>query len=74
MTKKRTQLKLADKIRQALESSGKTRYQVSKESGVDQAALSRFVQGKGLSVESLEAIAGALGLEIVLKPKGKEGR
>ncbi len=56
--------KVADEIRRALVASGRSRYEVSQKSGVDQAALSRFVAGGGLRIDSLEALAAALGLEI----------
>lgn len=45
-----------------------------KRSGVNKAALSRFISGeRGVSVESAEALAKALGMEIALGPvrKGK---
>jgi len=60
---------ISDVIRKALQASAKSRYAVSKESGVNQAALCRFVSGGGLRVESLEAIAEALGLEVVVREK-----
>lgn len=67
---------VANELRAALLASDKTRYQVSQESGVDQAALHRFVGGGGLRIESLEALARALGLEIrVVRSVGpKKGR
>jgi transcriptional regulator with XRE-family HTH domain len=58
-----------DTIRKAIEASGKTRYRLSKETGIDQAQLSRLMSGKeGVSVENLERLAEALGLEIVIRP------
>ncbi len=39
-------------IRQAIKASGKTRYQLSKETGLDQSHLSRLMKGgAGLSLE-----------------------
>ncbi len=59
-----------DTIRKAIEASDKTRYRLSKETGIDQAQLSRLMSGKeGVSVENLERLAEALGLEIVIRPK-----
>ncbi len=59
-----------DTIRKAIEASGKTRYRLSKETGIDQAQLSRLMAGKeGVSVENLERLAAALGLEIIIRPK-----
>jgi transcriptional regulator with XRE-family HTH domain len=54
-----------DQIRQAVKDSGKTRYRISKETGINQATLSRFVAGKqGLSTKSLVALARFLNLTI----------
>jgi transcriptional regulator with XRE-family HTH domain len=62
-----------DTIRKAIEASDKTRYRLSKETGIDQAQLSRLMSGKeGVSVENLERLAEALGLEIVIHPKMAE--
>jgi len=56
---------LLDQIRQAVKDSGKTRYRISKETGINQATLSRFVAGKqGLSTKSLVALARFLNLTI----------
>jgi hypothetical protein len=67
MASKRNQPKVADVIRRAMLSSEKSRYQLSREAGVDQAALCRFAAGSGLRTESLELLAQALGLEIVVQ-------
>jgi predicted transcriptional regulator len=63
-------LTLTELILQAMESSGQTRYRIAKETGLSQAALSRFVHGeRGLSLQSLETLLNYLGLEV--RPKGK---
>jgi hypothetical protein len=66
---------LTDQIRKAIETGGKTRYQISKETGIDEATLSRFMYGKGgLSMAGLDAIGKSLGLQIVAgKPSKKKG-
>jgi hypothetical protein len=70
MATKRDRPKVADQIRAAIKASGKSRYEIFQASGVDQAALHRFVvKGAGLKVDSLEAIAAALGLEIIIRRK-----
>ena len=70
---------LTDQLRQALETSGKSRYQIGQETGIDPATLCRFVQGKGgLSIDGLDRIADCLGLNLTTdrpapsakKPKG----
>lgn len=63
---------LLDKIRRAVETSGKTRYRIAKESGISAAQLSRLVNGQsGMTVETIERLADYLGLRIVIEPKGK---
>ena len=71
-----TMSKIIDQIRKAVETSGKTRYRLSKESGVSQGQLSRLVNGEcGLSAGNLEKLADALGLKITIRPKdGRESR
>ena len=62
-----------DTIRKAIETGGKTRYRLSKETGIDQAQLSRLMSGKeGVSMENLERLVEALGLEIIIRPKKVE--
>jgi hypothetical protein len=71
MTDQRSE-KLGDQIRRAIETCGKSRYQISKESGVDAATLCRFMQGQhGLLLDSLERVAECIGLRIVLEKRTK---
>ncbi len=61
--------KVFDEIRKAIKASDKTRYQLWKETGIKQSQLSRLMSGEsGVSVENLERLADALGLEIILRP------
>jgi hypothetical protein len=56
---------LFDITRRAISDSGVSRYSISKATGVDEAALCRFVHGqRGLSVESVETILDHLGYNI----------
>jgi DNA transposition AAA+ family ATPase len=73
MARKQT---LTGQLRQAIEASEKSRYQIAKETGIDEATLSRFIHGKGgFSMEGLNAIGKSLGLRIVSdKPHKKKGR
>ncbi len=68
--------KIIEQIRKAIQASPKTRYRLSKESGVSEAQLSRLVNGKcGMSAGNLERLADALELEITIRPKvGRKGR
>jgi transcriptional regulator with XRE-family HTH domain len=65
-------LKLSDQIRVAVESSGVSAYRISADTGIDKAALSRFLSGeRGLSLDSLDLLAGYFGMSIVLPSKSK---
>ena len=53
---------LSDQIRRAVDDSGLSRYRISKELGVAESTMSRFMSGKGgLSMEHLDALAELLG-------------
>ncbi len=57
--------KLSDQVRQAVDSSGLTRYRIAKELGISEATMSRFMSGKGgLSMEYLDSLADLLHLDI----------
>lgn len=71
-----TMAPILDDIRQAIKVSGKTRYRISKDTGISEGQLSELMAGtKGLSIEAMERLAHYLGLEIVARPKrSKKGR
>ena len=59
-----------DTLRQELARAKVSRYRVSLDTGIAQAILSRFVNGKrGLSMENVDTLCRYLGLE--LRPTGK---
>lgn len=66
---------IIETIRKHIKSCGKSRYQISKETGIDQAALCRFMQGKTCTVETADTLLKYFGLVIVKKhkPKRKAG-
>lgn len=73
MAKKRTNL-LTDQLRQAIDDSGLTRYEIAKQTGIDESALAKFYNGhRGLSMEALNALGEFLQLTIHLgrKPEKK---
>jgi ribosome-binding protein aMBF1 (putative translation factor) len=73
MTRRRD--KLTDQIRRAINESGVSRYRLWKETGIDQAVLSRFVAGKaGMTLKSLDVLADALGLRIVAGRSKRKAR
>lgn len=55
-----------DIIRDSVERSKLSRYEIAKRSGVDQAALSRFMNGGSLRVESIERLCPVLGLRLTI--------
>jgi transcriptional regulator with XRE-family HTH domain len=58
--------------RRAIEQSGLSRYQISQDTGIDEASLSLFVHGKrGFRLERIEALLDYLGYEIRITRKGK---
>jgi len=72
MAKQRT---VSEQVRHEIKQSGLTRYEIAKQSGVEQSALSRFVSGeRGLSTSSLDKLAAVLDLEIVKRVKKEKGK
>jgi len=67
-----------ERLRRFIAESELTRYELAKQSGVSQSALSRFVSGeRGLTTETLDKLTVALGLELVKgrrKPGAKKER
>lgn len=73
MAKKQSKQKsLTDQIRAALADCGETRYRVAKNTGLSEPQLCRFAAGQGLSLPAIDALAEYLGLEIVVRGKGKD--
>jgi len=73
MTKRRD--KLTDQIRRAINESGVSRYRLWKETGIDQATLSRFMAGKaGMTLKSLDVLADALRLRVVAGRSKRKAR
>ena len=62
-----------ESIREAIERSEKSRYRISQETGISQTQLSEFLHGRrGMSVENIELLIEALGLEVTIRrPKRK---
>jgi transcriptional regulator with XRE-family HTH domain len=61
----RRRVRLSDQVRRAVDASGLSRYRISKEIGVAESTMSRFMSGQGgLSMENLDALAELIGLDI----------
>jgi hypothetical protein len=55
---------LSAQLREAIRDCGRSRYALSKETGVDQSTLSKFMKGGSLSLNAVDRLAEALKLEI----------
>ena len=63
---------ISDQLRQAIESADESRYEISRQTGVAQQTLSKFVlKERGISLAALDAVAEFLGLELVKRTKSK---
>ncbi|MHC4068423.1 MAG: helix-turn-helix domain-containing protein [Planctomycetota bacterium] len=56
-------------IAKAINKSGKSRYQISKDTGIDNAVLCRIVKGGSCSIETADILCKYLGLELVSRKK-----
>ncbi len=64
---------IEETLRKAILKSGKSRFQIAKETGVTEAQLCRFMQGKTLTLPSAQKLADFFGLELTKKKKkGKQ--
>src|SRR4051794_1642106 len=61
-----------DQIRDVIKRSGISRYAISKRTGIDQAALCRFMQGqRGLTTDTLDRLAPELDLMVETRTERK---
>jgi len=63
---------ILENIAKAIEKSGKSRYQIAKETGVDEAVLCRIVSGGSCSTKTADILCKYLGLKLVAKKKKKK--
>lgn len=70
--------KLSDDLRAIILSCGESRYSLWKETGIDQATLSRFVNGsRSLTLANLDILADHLNLQLTPRkprPRSRKGR
>jgi plasmid maintenance system antidote protein VapI len=66
--------RLSEEIRDAVNTSGMSRYAICKTLGIAEATMSRFMNAKGgLSMEFIDRLAELLGMHIVVRPTKKQG-
>jgi len=66
-----------ERLRAAIDADGRSRYALCKLSGIDKAAMSRFMSGQaGLSTDSLDRLLPVLGLTLASesKPTNRKAR
>jgi hypothetical protein len=62
---------IMEQIRKEIETCGKSRYQISKDTGIDKAALCRIMQGGSCKAETVDILLEYFGLTITKKIKRK---
>jgi transcriptional regulator with XRE-family HTH domain len=71
MGKSRRKPTMTDVLKAAIAESGLTRYRIAKDTGIDEAALMRFMRGEtSLRLDRADVLAEYLGLELT-KRKAK---
>jgi hypothetical protein len=64
---------ITEQLMDAMRDSGMTPYAISKAAGVNRSVTCRFVNGeRSVTCPTVERIAGALGLDLVLQPRNKD--
>ncbi len=62
---------LIELIRKQIQTCGKSRYKICQDTGLEQAALCRIMQGKTCTVETADILLKYFGLTITQKQKAK---
>lgn len=58
-------------LRKEIKSCGKSRYEISRDTGIDKAALSRIVHGGSCKAETADILLTYFGYELKPKKKGR---
>lgn len=62
---------ILERIREEIERCGKSRNQISLDTGIDNTVLWRIVHGGSCSVQTLEILCDYLGLKLVSRKKAR---
>ena len=63
---------ISEQLREAILASAKSRYRISKETGLTEAGLSRFVNHvAGLSLDSIDKLGACLNIRLVVEDQPK---
>lgn len=66
--------RLVDQLRAAIRASGETPAEVSRRAGVARSQVTRLLNAeRAPNSDTIERIAAALGLEVVIRPKRRKG-
>jgi len=65
---------IIEMLRKRIKTSGKSLNQISRETGVDKAALSRIMQGGSCKAKTIDALLKYFGLEVRKKKNSKKSR
>jgi len=66
MSKSKPKPTMTDVLKAAIETCGKSRYQIAKDTGILETSLSRFMRGEtSLRLDKADVLADYLGLELV---------
>lgn len=65
---------IMEKIKKAIESSGRTRYQIWQDTGVSQTVLHRIINGGTCSIETLDILLKYFNIELIQKKQKKNKR
>jgi len=62
---------IIEEIRKQISKSKKSRYRISQDTGIDEAALSRIMSGGSCKVETADILFKYFGIELVQKKKSR---
>jgi len=65
---------IIEEIRKQIEKSSESRYKISKDTGIDEAALCRIMQGGSCKVETADKLLTYFGLTVTEKKSSKKVR